>query len=162
MKGNMKYLIKFDYATAKGWQVKIENELLNITKFFSVSKHGSFAEAKEMALMYRNKVLKENNAMFLLDTKHYQTSYIKDKNIRNSSGVTGVTLSNWNGIETWKAYSDVNKEKSQAYFNDAVSGFIDACIQRAQWKGYLTVVNPSVMPCSVNQLKRLIKDVRVL
>jgi hypothetical protein len=157
-----KYITKFDYAHTRGFQVRVptvtdgvlmpyDNQVTN--KFFKKGD-GAWIAAFDIAMLWRDTYMTENNIEYLLtmarDKQHPMTS-----SSRNTSGVIGVALQvNYKAADMYYGYKAtwcVDKRQYTRQFSTNLYGecdaFLMACRLRFRHAGILIITDIKAVPC---------------
>lgn len=168
-----KCLTKMDYATTRGWWVRIHNPDGTIhKKLFSLSGR-SWNGVKRIAIQYRNEYLQKIHGSDWLDVvcenQHRDTKGIPLRKLRTSrknyskrykSGVIGVYYredsDRWGA--NWIKWTGENRQPKTKTFAASIHGttgaFLKACIERCEQTGSLVIVDPTKAPCSIDSINQ--------
>ena len=157
-----KYITKFDYAHSVGFQVRVpsvENgvllpyQYLNTNRFFKKGV-GTWIEALDLAMIWRDKYLIEHNVEYLMsmrsDKQHPMT-----RSSCNTSGVIGVsiqtTYKTCGVYQGYKAFWSDGKKQLTRQFSinlyGEVDAFLKACRVRFKHAGVLIITDLKAIPC---------------
>ena len=157
-----KYITKFDYQKSHGFQVRVP-ELIdgvlqpyryqNVNKFFRKGA-GTWTEALDKAIMWRDKYLAKNNLNHLLSCK-FSRAFPMTSSACNTSGVIGIALqANYKASDVYfgyKAYWSKDGKQQTKHFSTNLYGecdaFLMACRLRFRHAGVLIITDIKAVPC---------------
>lgn len=134
------------------YRVKIKQGDFRLTKQFNVDKFGGKEKALELALKFRNKILKERGMLQFLNRERTPNLVRNNRNDQPIIGIYkthrtkhGVTAYSWTSRASDRSEPTKRSFSIKKYGNE--SSFIYACIWRYKKCGTLIVINKDTMPC---------------
>lgn len=163
----MKYITRFNYDRSKGYNVRLpeikNGEYIGFSsgscRFFARSKYKTWKACLVQAIKFRDKYLKKNKSLYLLNKRLGRMKKPMKKCNRNTSGVIGVSIAIHYKKEniyfgyraTWcETINSVRKQRVQEFSQDLYGecgAFRLACRVRFKHCGPLHIDSVSAMPC---------------
>lgn len=162
----MKYISKYDYDRARGYNVRLPQvtggEYIRYNgscQFFARSEYGTWKSCLADAVKYRNAFLKRNKCLYLLKKQTAKMDRPLKRSSRNTSGVIGVSMTiHYKKSGTYHGYKAIwcdaigvtrkqkGKEFSQELYGECNS-FLLACRVRFEHCGTLYISDIDAIPC---------------
>lgn len=154
---NMRYISPWKHQGSVGFYVRVPNGNKLLQKLFNKNKYGGINKAKQAAMTWRDKILKQNKQLGLLDAYHLRRVPGKNySNVTNRAAAIGVFLDvsekgNGEIYYGWTARYMKDGKQRNKYFSVNKYGddkaFKMACLIRFENCGILYVHDKNFLPC---------------